>query len=307
MTTGLVFDIKKFALHDGPGLRTTVFLKGCPLACAICHNPESQSPEPEIWLRSGRCIHCFTCLEICPEDAVTFDGTTIGIDRARCTACGDCARLCVAGAIEIVGRVMTVAQVMHEIEKDAVFYDQSGGGVTFSGGEPLAQPAFLLELLEGCRGRGYHTTVDTSGHADPATIDAAAELTDLFLYDLKLMDPERHRTWTGRDNALILANLRRLAGSGRKIIVRFPPTPGMNDDEENLRAMAAFLTSLPETPPVDLLPYHRIGVAKYDRLDRPYELSGLEPPSPGRIEWVAGVLAACGLEVTVRGERYGVE
>jgi len=307
VTTGLVFDIKKFALHDGPGLRTTVFLKGCPLACAICHNPESQSSAPEIWVRHERCVHCYTCLEICPEKAVSFDGERIGIDRGRCTLCGECARLCTAGAIEIVGREMSVAEVMTELEKDAVFYDESGGGVTFSGGEPLAQPAFLLDLLAACRERGFHAVVDTCGHAPPDVVAAAAELTDLFLFDLKFMDPARHAEYTGVGNELILANLRSLAHGGAGLIVRYPPIPGVNDDETDLRSMGALLSALPGPPPVDLLPYHRIGTTKYDRLERDYLLPDLEPPPPERLEWIVDILSGCGLEVTVRGEKYGVE
>lgn len=305
--TGLVFDVKKFAIHDGPGIRTTVFFKGCPLRCLLCHNPESQSLRPEIWLREERCTGCLDCLEVCEVDAFSHHDGAITIDRRKCDLGGACVEACPVNALEIVGREMTVDEVMAEVEKDAIFYDQSDGGVTFSGGEPLAQPAFLEALLRACRERGFHTTLDTSGHATPEEFRAVAPLVDLFLYDLKLIDPERHHTFTGVTNELITANLAWLASTGARVIVRFPPVPGVNDDLENLQAMGGFLNSLEGIDRIDILPYHVIGVGKYARLERDYELSEVIPPSPAEIDRIAGVFGDHGLTVTVRGESHGAE
>lgn len=281
MATGIIFDIRRYSIHDGPGIRTAVFFKGCPLACAWCHNPESQSYRPELLLRSGRCISCGSCVGACQPDAID---NLYGVDRERCINCGKCVIVCPAEARELVGRQLSVNEVMAEIDSDRVFYDQSGGGVTFTGGEPLAQPRFLLDLLTACRRRGLHTAVDTSGYAPWPILNETRPLADLFLYDLKLMDDARHIQWTGVSNVEILSNLRRLSEAGHQILVRIPVIPGINDDEANLRAAGEFLVSLPHVPFVELLPYHNIAETKYAGLGRKYALPEIHSPTPERVE-----------------------
>jgi pyruvate formate lyase activating enzyme len=299
MTTGFVFDIRRYSIHDGPGIRTTVFFKGCPLHCDWCHNPESLSFKPELIVRSNRCILCEACLEACPQGAITRRGEVILTDRERCRQSGNCVRVCDAEARQLVGREMSVGQVLAEVERDRSFYDQSGGGVTFSGGEPLAQPAFLLEILAACRSRGFHITVDTSGFANWPAIDRIRPYVDLFLYDLKLMDEAGHRRTTGVSNRKILANLSRLSQAGQKILVRMPIIPGVNDDEVNLRKAGAFLAALPVRPPVELLAYHQTALAKYAGLGLAYRLEKVRPPDSDRMEGIAGILREYELQVIV--------
>ncbi len=301
MDTGIIFDIERFSIRDGPGIRTTVFFKGCPLSCWWCHNPESQSPRPEMMFREYRCIRCWACIEACPEDAILQVDSSTSVDTARCTLCGDCVRACFAEAREIVGREMTIAQVMQEIEKDVIFYDESGGGVTFSGGEPLQQADFLFLLLQGCKDKEIHTAVDTSGLAPWKTLARIAEYVDVFLYDLKVMDDEKHRRFTGVSNHLILSNLEALSEEGRTINVRVPIIPGINDDDENLKRLGSFAASLARPPRVSILPYHKAGITKYTRLNKTYSLPDTASPSDERMAGIAAVLQAFGLCVKTGG------
>lgn len=290
-----------FSTRDGPGIRTTVFLKGCPLHCEWCHNPESQLSGPELMLRPNLCILCDACLPACPQGAIIRQGDEYITDRARCDLCGKCVEVCNADARAIVGREMTVSEVMAEIEKDVVFFDQSGGGVTFSGGEALLQRQFLLELLKACKGRGIHTALDTSGFAAWAVMEAVRPYVDLFLYDLKAMDDEQHRRYTGVSNRLILSNLRRLSELGHAIILRMPLIPGVNDTPQAIQAAGEFAASLPHLLHLEVLPYHQAGVEKYRRLDKGYLLTDMIPPSAEKVSAIAGELREYHLDIQVGG------
>lgn len=277
---GIIFDVKKFAVHDGPGIRTTVFLKGCPLRCAWCHNPEGVASGPEIMVFAGRCIRgCRDCLAFCSRGALKKVRGVIRLDRGLCDGCGACAEACPAEALQTVGRTASVAEVMDEVARDIPFYESSGGGATFSGGEPLTQPAFLRELLLACRAQGIRTAVDTSGYAPFSVFEKLLPLTDLFLYDLKIIDDKRHRRFTGVSNRLILENLEKLSRAGAPLALRVPLLPGVNDAEGDLRALAGFCAALPNRHPLHILPYHRSYAAKRRRLGLDDVFPGMVSPS----------------------------
>lgn len=291
----------RFCLHDGPGIRTTVFLKGCPLSCWWCHNPEGQARDPELVYYEARCRRCGACVVVCPHaDAAGRDGVIL--PHALCEGCGGCVEACLSSAREILGREMSVEEVLREAERDRVFYEESGGGVTLSGGEPLLQPEFTLALLAACRTRGLHTALETCGLAPESVMLAAAARADLVLYDLKVLDAEKHRRYTGAPNDGILGNLRALAGAGRPPVVRLPVIPGINDSEEDLAACARFLAQL-GLRRLDLLPYHCIGIEKYWRLGRSYRLPETAPPEAERNRAVAAYFTGEGFEVTIGGMR----
>ncbi len=301
MESGFLFDIQRFCTHDGAGIRTTVFFKGCPLRCRWCHNPESQEIYPQLMLRPNLCMGCLTCKSACPEGAIRANGGSSITDLRKCKACGACVQACYPGAREIVGREWTTAAVLAEIEKDVPFYDESGGGVTFSGGEPLMQPAFLLELLQGCRERGIHTTLDTSGFAPWRVFERVRQQTDLFLYDLKSLEPSAHREYTGVSNRLILSNLQKLAGLRHKMILRVPLVPGFNDHPDHLRRVGGFVSTLPGVQRLDLLPYHTTGVDKYARLGLAHQLAHVSPPSPLAIDAAFDILSRFNFPVQIGG------
>jgi pyruvate formate lyase activating enzyme len=298
-TRGLIFNVMRFSIHDGPGIRTTVFLKGCPLRCPWCHNPEGQAREPEVTYVQERCIRCGECVSRCPNGALHLNGH-VQRDEKLCQRCGECADACSSDARQVVGRWMSVSEVLDDVLKDVVFFDESGGGLTISGGEPFMQAAFLESLLEACRSRKIRTVVDTCGHADPQVMRRSVKSVDLFLYDLKVMDGEKHQTLTGVKNDLILKNLRLLAECGARVLARVPVIPGVNDDTENLEALADFLIPL-HLRDVELLPFHRIGRDKYDRLRLHREMYDVSPPTAGEIENVRAHLNRCGLNVRVGG------
>lgn len=295
--TGIVFDIKRYSINDGPGIRTTIFLKGCPLHCWWCHNPESQASQPQVIFRPNRCDLCQVCLDACQNLALTWSVNGPLTDRQVCQLCGDCTRVCYPEARQLVGRRMDLAEVMAVIQRDVPFYDESGGGVTLSGGEPLLQKDFTLAILTACRRLDLHTTLDTSGFASAQTIREVAPFVDLFLYDLKLMDDGKHRSYTGVSNQPILANLRELSTLRANLLVRIPLIPGVNDLPEEIQSMGAFLSSLPVPPPVELLAYHNIAEAKYSGLDMEYDLSALQPPSFEQMQGIANGLREFGLNV----------
>jgi pyruvate formate lyase activating enzyme len=321
MESGLVFNIQRYSIHDGPGIRTTVFLKGCPLDCWWCHNPEGRAPEPEIVVVEGRCMQCGECRAACPQEkgvrdlflehAKTAPKPHISEKRSltpfsaepplRCTRCGACVEACPTGARQMVGRRMTVAEVMAEVLKDRVFYEESGGGATFSGGEPLLQPKFLTALLEGCRAENIHTAVDTCGFASEENLLAVAPLADLILYDLKSMDEARHTHYTGAPNASILENLQAIGRAHANIWIRVPIIPGVNDNAEQLEALARCAAATPGVRQVNVLPYHEAGAYKSARVGKPYRLEKIVPLSPEFMAGVAAKFRGFGLNVKVGG------
>jgi pyruvate formate lyase activating enzyme len=264
--TGMVFDIKRYAIHDGPGIRTTIFLKGCLLNCPWCHNPEGKASEQQLMWWKEKCLECKDCQGACTKGAISFSDDSFVLDSARCDVCGACAAACHSQALKLVGERMTVDQVMTEIEKDVPFYDESGGGVTLSGGEPLLQPGFSEGLLMACKERTIHTAVDTCGQVDSDVLSKIGRHVDLFLYDVKVIDDEKHIKFTGVSNKLILENLRNLARRRQRIIVRFPLVPGVNDDEKDVLELGEFVSSLDNVKELNILPYHKGGAEKSKRL-----------------------------------------
>jgi pyruvate formate lyase activating enzyme len=293
-TTGRIFNVQRYSLHDGPGIRTTVFLKGCPARCLWCHNPESQSFVPQVVVFETRCIACGTCLTVCPEGEARPTSPS-------CKACGACVEACPAGARWRVGREVHVGEVMDEVRRDRVFHEESGGGVTFSGGEPLAQPAFLKGLLEACRAEAVSAAVDTCGFGSREALLRLAPLVDLFLFDLKLLDDARHLELTGLPASPIVGNLKALASEHPRIWVRLPVVPGHTDREADVAAIASLVAGLPSVRQVNLLPFHSNGASKARRLGAGFPLAGLEPPTPERLEALGALFRREGVAVTVGG------
>lgn len=300
-TSPLLFAIKRYALHDGPNIRTTVFFKGCPLNCLWCHNPEGIHPQIEVVSLADRCIGCRECIHGCPESALTLDRQGLHRRQESCTTCLNCVEICPALAHEALGYYSGMHAVMAEIEKDLVFYDHSGGGVTFSGGEPLLQAECLLGLLKRCGDLDIHRAVDTTGFAPTPTLLEVAEHTELFLFDLKHMDSLRHREYTGVPNELILHNLEQLSRSGAEFRIRIPLLAGINDDEENIRATAGFAGTLPGLQGIDVLPYHHMATAKYVKLQAGYRGAQHHCPSTNTISRVRSILEHFGHRVRIGG------
>jgi len=299
--TGRVFNIQRCSVHDGPGIRTTVFLKGCPLSCSWCHNPEGIDEAPVLMVSADRCLTCGACSEACPVEKGGAAPAGQLWDRSACTRCGSCVEACPADARELSGRDYLVDELVEALERDRVFFDTSGGGVTFSGGEPLAQYGFLTKCLSECHRRGLHTTIDTCGLAPRETLLEVARLADLVLFDLKHMNGARHRSETGADNSLILDNLRALSESDVEVWVRVPLIPGFNDDAENIEATGAFLEGLPRRHRVFVLPYHSIANGKRSRLEKTNAEVGLQSPGVELLGAVAKAFTKHNLEVTIGG------
>jgi len=305
MKSAVVFNVQRFSVHDGPGIRTTVFLKGCPLSCPWCHNPESRASRPEIAIKADRCLACELCTPACPQDIAGPVSLITKTNRpdATCIQCGACVEACPSGARDLLGEAMGVDSLLAEIERDRTYHEESGGGVTFSGGEPIANgnAPFLLECLEECGKRGLHRAVDTCGHVTTDTLLAVAKRADLLLYDLKIMDDARHRLVVGVGNERIHHNLKTLAEKGHDVWIRVPLIPGLTDSDENLKAVAEFAAGLARPFPIHLLPYHAIGGDKYGRLGLTYQLADLAPVDPTLVNEQAEKMRAYGLEVHIGG------
>jgi len=297
--SGYVFDVQRFSLNDGPGIRTTVFFKGCPLSCLWCSNPESQEQRPELLYLESQCTRCYRCVEVCPTGATTKDAEgAIAIDRGLCRGCGLCAEACPNEARVLSGKVMAVDELVQVIRRDELFYRNSGGGVTASGGEPTYQPDFLKQLFAECQRYGVHTTLDTCGHLQWAAMSEVLDHVDLVYYDLKHMDAERHRELTGAGNELVLDNARRIAESEKPIVMRIPLIPGCNDDEANIRAVAEFVREIGLVR-VDLLPFHQLGSQKYERLGKVYRLGGVKMYQEEETQATKDIFQSYGLEVSI--------
>ena len=292
---GKVFDIQRFSTHDGPGIRTIVFLKGCPLCCTWCSNPESQASEIDILFSADKCIGCKKCEEACP---VHIAAGMQGIDK-RCIKCGACVKVCPSKALEIKGKVMGIGEIMEEVDRDVSFYRHSGGGVTISGGEPLMQPEFAAELAEAVKKHGHHLAIETTGYAPWESVKKVFDKVDLILYDVKSMDAKIHKDYTGVSNELILDNLFKAAQHGYNITVRVPLIEGVNASEENFRKLAEFMNKA-NIRNIDLLPYHTFGESKYKQLRTEYSFSGTKPQKE-KIEMLINILEEYHLNVTVGG------
>ena len=295
----LIFDIKRYAIHDGPGIRTTIFLKGCPLRCVWCHNPESWSPLPQKTYKKSKCIGCLSCVEACPAGALRMGPDGIEPTSSKCLLCGKCAAECPSMALEISGREWNMDELMAQVEKERDIMERSGGGVTLCGGEPLMHPEYTLELLKELGRRGFHRTVDTTLFAPEGVVREVCSNCELVLADLKVMDTEVHRKYTGVPNELILKNMNLLSSLGTPWWVRIPLIREVNASKENIEASAAFLAGLPNPPSrVDLLPYHDIGKGKHERLWTKYNPQGYAFSAPDKAETdrIIAIFASYGIK-----------
>jgi len=290
MDCGKIFHIQKFSINDGPGIRTTVFMKGCPLNCLWCHNPESREMQPELFYDAQRCIRCGACAAVCENKCHHLDGHEHVFDRAGCVGCGKCAESCVAGALEKVGLSITVEDTIREVMKDAIFYQTSGGGLTLSGGEPMAQFSFTRQLLTAAKAKGLHTCLETCGFAPWEHFDGIRSLVDIFLFDYKLTDPALHKRYTGVTNEKILENLWKLDAAGAAVILRCPIIPGINDTPDHLAGIAETANRLQNILEINIEPYHPLGSSKLQKLGRSDPLAALTFPENETVErWMQEV------------------
>lgn len=297
MTTGLIFNMQRFSLHDGPGIRTTIFFKGCPLKCAWCQNPEGIGSDVELFRYSHKCIKCGSCCLQCSEKAITLTDYGPQIDRQLCNRCMKCAEFCPSGALENVGKEVSIDEVVQIASRDRILYEESGGGVTISGGEPLMQPDFLLGLLEAFQSMDIHTTIETCGYSKWEVINKISKNVDLLYYDFKLYDEKASKVYTGVSNRLILENLERLVDNGINIRVRMPLIPSVNDDTYNIERTAEYLSSIGVIN-IELLPYHNLGTAKYAGLDLncPFQIKPV--PTTEYLEQASSIFKQNGIIMT---------
>lgn len=300
MFSGNIVKIQRFSIQDGPGIRTTVFLKGCRLRCRWCSNPESQNPYPELMYNSLKCVkNCQECLHVCQYIRKSKGNETIEIDRSRCTNCGKCAEVCYAKALSMVGESISTEKLIREVVRDVHFYQNSGGGITLSGGEPLYQFDFVSEILRGCKEKDLHIAVDTSGYSKWEKLREIAKYADLLLYDIKCMNNMVHKEFTGVGNKLILDNALKLSKENIPMIIRVPVIPGINNTKKEIEQLVRFVTSLNSVLRVELLPYHRLGVAKYKALGREYLMIDLTPPNKDCIDEISSLLKSTGIDTTI--------
>ena len=298
----LIFDVKRYAINDGPGIRITIFLKGCTLNCKWCHNPESIPVQQQKMYSSDKCIGSAECVKHCPNDALTLTPQGIVTNADLCAMCGKCAEVCPTKAMEMTGQLMTVDQVMTQIKKETILMDKSKGGVTFSGGEPLMHHEFLLELLDACGKEDIHRCIDTTGLANTKILLKVAEKAEHFLYDLKMMDSKKHKEWTGVPNEKILENLKLLAATGMNINIRIPLIKGVNDDDKNIHESAKFIAALEgKKPIVNILPFHNIAEKKYEKLGQFYDKGIMAEPDLIRQDEVVEIFKTYGLNAIIGG------
>lgn len=300
MAEGTIINIQKYSVHDGPGIRTTTFFKGCPLNCWWCHNPETHLKRHEIMFFEDRCTGCGRCVKNCSNGAIEIIESKAVVDDEKCTLCGRCSEVCINEGRELVGRDITVNELMKELIKDQMFYEQSNGGVTFSGGEPMLYADFLSEVLERCKRNGLHTAIETSGYVKWDEFEKVIKNVDLFLYDIKLMNNEKHKKYIGADNQLILDNLAKLCEENSNIIIRMPIIAGINDDFEHVNSVIDYISNL-NIIEVNLLPYHKMGMDKYKRVNKIYKLTGTEVPTEEKMNELAKKFKEDGIKVKIGG------
>jgi len=304
MEYATITNIQRYSLHDGPGLRTIIFLKGCPLSCRWCSNPETQGYKPELLYSPAQCIACGSCIEACEYGAFTGKNDKISLDKTICINCGECAEVCPTGAASMVGREISVLEAADTLEADAVFFRRSGGGVTISGGEPSQHPAFTNDLILELKRRGIHSAVETCGYAPWESFRETIQNSDLVLFDLKIADPEKHKKGTGTDNELIFSNAERIS-TQLNIIFRIPVIPGYTTERSNLEEIADFIVSLGrkkennDIPELHLLPYHSFGSAKYRSIGKLYELNETLPPSDEEMDIYRRIFTDRSIEVKI--------
>ena len=304
---GIVFDIQRFSIHDGPGIRTLIFLKGCPLRCLWCSNPEGQCREPSLMFIERLCIGCKRCVEVCLEGAVTVSDGQVKWDKEKCKECMKCIAVCPSMARQVCGKQFTVKQLLDEVERDRAYYWRSGGGVTVGGGEPLVQPEFTRGFLKEAKKSNLHTAVETCGYGEWKQLESIMEYVDLLFIDIKHMNPEKHKELTGISNELILENIRKASllidGGEKTIIIRVPVVSGCTDSEDNIKAIAEFVQKVGNIKKIELLPYHGMGAIKYDRIKwtKTYQLQGLRPPSDDHMQRLREIVESYGLKGQIGG------
>lgn len=300
MLNSVVCEIENYAIHDGPGIRTVVFLKGCPLSCLWCSNPETQRKENELYYNLSTCILCEKCIHKCSSDALTSNGESIVINRDKCTSCDSCVAICPTSSLKLVGKTMTVEEVFEEVLKETIFYRQSGGGVTVSGGEMLMNADFTIELFRLCKENYIHTAVETTGFGSFEKLQELSNYTDIFLFDLKHYNSNTHYELTGVHNSLILENITKLCNLNKKIILRIPLIPSLNDDEDNIRHTIdiAKTNGIRE---IHLLTYHTLGLDKYKKLQKDYNLPALPKHEPDYIETLKNLIENSGIKCIIGG------